>query len=273
MTAETEAGLRSSPWLFLLGAVVFLGSAGLFLYDLVNGNDVVRGLVANGLAAALVLALAGHETRSNPTSSIRTRAEAVRAVLFFYGIYLLLAGGVVLVTAVLAHPDPQIGGVSVGVGGAITVVTFLTGGEETTVSDRLSTLVGLLGLVLVAGSAVLFLYDLATGRDVLWGIAANGVGAALFVLWTAYDMPADPASEVQTHADALGVALLFYGAYLLVAGAVVAVTGVLAHARGGIGLMYLVLGAVTLVLGLFLAPRDALESSTDEGPGASEETS
>ena len=271
MATETDTGLRSSPWLFLLGAVVFLGSVVLFLYDIASGNDVGRGLVANGLAAALVLGLAGREILSHRDSHVRTCREALRAVLFFYGVYLLLAGMVVLVTAVLSHPEPRLGGIYVGAGAAITVVTFLTGGTEG-VSDRLSTLVGLVGLLLVAGSTVLFLYDLASGADVLRGIAANGVGAALFILWTAYDMPSDPDSGVETYTDAVGVALLFYGAYLLVAGAVVALTALLAHEYGGVGLLYLVLGGFTLVVGFLLAPVDVLDErrANDGTPSDSE---
>jgi len=263
MAAETDTGLRSSPWLFLLGAVVFLGSIALFVYDLRNGDAVARGLAVNGLAAALVLALAGRETLANPDSQIRTGREALRAIMFFYGIYLLVAGVVVLVTAALSHPALWLGGGYVGAGATVAIVIFLTGGTEG-LPGRLSTLIGLGGLVLVVVSVVLFAYDLATGGDVLRGIAVNGLGAALFILWTAYDMPADPESGVETHTDALGVALLFYGAYLLVAGAVVALTALLAHGRGSVGLLYLALGGVTLIFGFLLAPVDALEGGSGE---------
>jgi hypothetical protein len=268
MPAETDAGLRRSPWLFLLGVVVFLGSVGLFLYDLVNGNNAVRGIVANAAAAALVVVLAGLETLSDPESHIQTRGEAVRAMLLFFGLYLVAAGAVVLVVGVLGQPDPRLGAGGVAVGGAIVALMFLTGGTESGIWTRLTTLAGLLGLALVVASVVLFAYDLATGRDVLRGVVVNGVGAAIFILWTAYDMPSDPESGVDTVPDALGVSLLFYGGYLLAAGTVVVLTGLVGHDRGTVGILYLVLATAPLVLGFFLAPIEALTEQADtERPG------
>jgi hypothetical protein len=274
MAAETEidSGLGSSPWLFLLGVVLFLGSIALALYDLVNGNGIGRGLVANGAAAALVLALAGLETLSNGDSHIDTRGEAVRAIVFFYGLYLLAAGVVVFGVALVGQPDPRLGAGAIAVGGVVVVVTFLTGGAETGILSRVSTLAGLLGLVLVVGSTGLFVYDLATGRDVLRGIVLNGAGAALFILWTAHDMPSDPDSGVDTVSNALGVVLLFYGGYLLAAGTVVLATGLVAHERGTIGILYLVLAVLPLLVGFLLAPLEALTEETDESDGADAST-
>jgi hypothetical protein len=275
MAAETDRSFQRSSWLFLLGVAVFLGSAGLALYDLVSGNELVRGLAANGGAAALLVGLAGIENLSDPESHVETRGDALRAVLLFYGLYLLLAGLVVVVAAVLGHPDVRLGAAYVAVGGVVVALTFLTGGAESGLLDRVATLAGILGIALAVAAIGLFVYDLVTGRDVLRGIVVNGVGAGLFILWTAYDMPSDPDSGVDTTADALGMALLFYGGYLLVAGIAVVVTGVLGHERGGLGLLYLVLAVAPLVLGLLLAPLDVLtEYPTDETPGddTSEET-
>lgn len=259
MTAETDTP-QGSPWLFLLGALGVLGSAGLVVYDLLAGGPVLRGVLANSIAVALVLALAGRAVLADPDSKIQTRLEATRATLSFYGGYLLVAGVVVLA----AGPERVAGGYLVA-GGGLLLVAFLTGGDG--LVDRVSTLVGLAGLALVAGSVPLFVYDLVTGGDVLRGIVASGVGAALFILWTVYDTPADPDSGVETVTDALGIALVLYGGYLVAAGAVVAATGFVAHTRGMLGLLYLALGLVTLVVGGLVAPLEQITAD----PAADEE--
>ena len=262
MAAETETTLQRSPWLFLVGALVFLGSAGLFVFDLANNTDPVRGIAANAVAAALVVVLLGLDILSNPESHIESRGEALRAVLFFYGLYLVAAGVVVFAAGLLGQPDPRLGGTGVAAGGVVIVFTFLTGGAESGLLSRLTTLAGLLGLVFVVASAVVFVYDILTGGDVLRGIVVNGVGAALFILWTAYDMPADPDSGVESAADAFGVCLLFYGGYLLAAGTVVTATGLVGHDRVTVGLLYLVLAVLPLLLGFFLGPPEALRQNT-----------
>jgi len=272
MASETDTGLQRSPWLFLLGVLLFLGSAVLFLFDLVEGNSVTRGLVANGVAALVLLGLAGLETLSNPESHIQTRSEALRAVVFFFGLYLFGAGLAVLAAAFVGHPEPRVGAAYLAVGGIVVTVTFLTGGAEEGVLSRLVTTAGLLGLVLALGSAMLFAYDLATGRDVLRGVLLNGVGTAVFILWTAYDTPSDPDSAVDTTADALGIALLLYGSYLFVAGVVIVVTGLVAHDQGLLGFLYLALAVVPVVLGFLLAPLGGLIESTTPEPPDEDET-
>lgn len=273
MATETDTGLQRSPWLFLLGVVLFLGSTVLFLFDLLEGNSVTRGLVANGVAALVLLGLAGLETLSNPESHIQTRSEALRAVVFFAGLYLVGAGLVVLAAALVGHPAPRVGVAYLAVGGVTVTVTFLTGGTEEGVLSRLITAAGLLGLVLALGSAVLFAYDLATGRDVLRGVLINGVGTAVFVLWTAYDTPSDPDSAVDTTSDALGIALLLYGSYLLLAGVVIVVTGLVAHDQTLVGFLYLGLAVVPVVLGFLFAPLGGLVESTTPEPPEEESTS
>jgi len=85
MPAETESARRRSSWLFLVGVVVFLGSAGLFVFDLANGTDSARGVIANAAAAALIVGLLGLDIRSNPDSRVESRGEALRAALFSTG--------------------------------------------------------------------------------------------------------------------------------------------------------------------------------------------
>lgn len=268
MAAETDTGFSGSPWLFLLGATLFLGSGALVGYDLLNQNTVVRGLVANAASAAVIVALVGRATLANPASRIETRRQVLPAVVLFYGLYLLVTGALVAAVGVLFGPDPRLAGPYAGAGLLAVLVTFLGGGSGPL--DRLTTLIGLTGAVLVVSSIGLFVYDLATGGDVLRGIAANGVGAALYIVWSAYDSPGDPESGVETAADALGIALLLYGLYLLVAGVTVVLTGV-AHDRGVVGLLYLALGVVPLVLGFVLSPVDSLVAAGDRPPVDGEE--
>jgi hypothetical protein len=249
--------------LFLVGAAAFLGSAGLFAVDLASGNSAVRGVVTNAVAAALVVLLLGVDIRSNPDSHIDSPGDALRAVLFFYGLYLMVAGVVVLAAALFGQPAPRLGGAGIAAGGSMVVITFLTGGAESGLFSRLTTLVGLSGLGLVVASVAVFGYDLLTGGDVLRGIVLNGVGAALFIFWTAYDMPADPDSGVETVSDAFGVCLLFYGGYLLAAGAIVTATSLAGHERVTVGLLYLVLAVLPLLFGFFLAPAAALRKNTE----------
>jgi len=116
----------------------------------------------------------------------------------------------------------------------------------------------LAGLVVFLGSALLFLADLARGVNVLRGIAANAVGAALLIAWAAHDTLYDPNSEVATRGGAAGTALLLYGLYLLLAGAVIGATGFLLHEYTPLALLYLGLAVVAVVVGFLVFPTDAI---------------
>jgi len=128
----------------------------------------------------------------------------------------------------------------------------------------------LLGLLIFAGSALLFVADLVRGVDVLPSIAANGVGTALLIAWAAHDTLRNPDSEVGTPAGAAGTALMLYGLYLLGSGLVIAVTGLI-HDYGRLGLVYLGLAIVTVVLGYAVFPKGAVlsEEDADEKPAES----
>lgn len=258
MATEMEPDLGRSSAFFLLAGLVFLGSLLLVGYDLFRGNDILRGLIANAVSALVIVALAGVENLRNPEANIDTRFEAVRAVAFFYSVYLVLGGGVLALIGLVFAPDFRVGLAVAGVGVVGSLLVFLTGTEGSTTGERLATLVGIVGLFVFVGSIGLFFYELWIAGDVFRAIAANAVGAALFILWAAHDMPSDPDSHVETGADAAGVALLFYGIYLVVAGVGIVLTVVFDHAYGGLGLWYLGLGLVTVVLGFVLAPRDAV---------------
>jgi len=94
-SAEWEGG---SPWLFLLGLLVFLGSALLFVVDFARGMDVLRSLVANTVGAALLITWAAHDTLHDPNSEVATAGGAAGTALLLYALYLLGAGVVIAVT-------------------------------------------------------------------------------------------------------------------------------------------------------------------------------
>lgn len=265
MATEMEMNVGHSPWPFLLGVALVLGSAILFIYDLAVGNAVVRGLVGNLFGAALLVTVAGWQTLSHPESSIDSKSEAGRAIALMYGVYLVVAGLFVLSVGVLFHPNPRLGGTLAGIGGASVIAIFLTGHRATEVDGRLSTTIGGIGVLLFVGSIPLFVYDFVTGQDVFRGIAINAAGAGVFVLWTVYDMPEDPGSGIQTHGEAAGVALLHYGTYLLVAGGVLLGTGPFGHAYSTVGVGYVATAILTLAIGFVIAPLDAILAAS-EGP-------
>ena len=134
----------------------------------------------------------------------------------------------------------------------------------------------LAGLAVFFGSIVLFVADLIRGVDVLRSIAANGVGTALLIVWAAHDTLLNPDSEVGTPAGAAGTALLLYGLYLLGAGVVIAVTGLI-HDHLQLGFWYLGLAVLAVAIGYFIFPKGAVISAetdmTDpEGKPSSDES-
>jgi hypothetical protein len=112
----------SSPWLFLLGLVVFLGSAVLFVVNLVRGVDVLRAIGANGLGTALLIAWAAHDTLRNPDSEVGTPGGAAGTALLLYGLYLFGSGLVIAVTG-LFHDHWRLGLIYLG----LAVVTVVLG--------------------------------------------------------------------------------------------------------------------------------------------------
>jgi hypothetical protein len=126
----------------------------------------------------------------------------------------------------------------------------------------------LLGLAVFLASALLFVADLIRGVDVLRSIGANGIGTALLIAWAAHDTLLIPNSEVATPPGAAGTALLLYGLYLLGAGVVIAVTG-LVHDHLQLGFWYVGLAIVAVGLGYFIFPKGAVISGepdmTDSG--------
>lgn len=96
--ASTDGWDGASPWLFLLGFVLFLGSLVLFVADVVRQLDVLRGIALNAVAAVVLIAWAAHDTLFDPNSEVATTGGAAGTALLLYGLYLVLAGLVVSAT-------------------------------------------------------------------------------------------------------------------------------------------------------------------------------
>ena len=139
--------------------------------------------------------------------------------------------------------------------------------EETTAWEGASPWLFLVGVLVFLGSLALFLFDLAMGNDVLYSVAINSVGGAFLILWAALDTLSDPNSDVATRRGAAGTALLLYGLYLLLAGVVIAATGILFHGRPALGLWYLPLAILSVVVGFLIFPTRAVidEENVDSG--------
>lgn len=129
----------------------------------------------------------------------------------------------------------------------------------------------LAGLLFFLGSLVLFVVDLVRGVDVLRAVVVNAASAVVLILWAALDTLSDPDSEVASPGGAAGTALLLYGIYLLFSGSTIAVTGLLFHAHGSLGLLYIGLAIVAVVVGFGIFPRESVvgsEADNSSGKGA-----
>lgn len=133
-TTETWEG--SSPWLFLLGALIFVGSAILFVYDLLVNNDILRSIVGNALGAILLMAWAAHDTLYDPNSAVATRGGAIGTALLLYGLYLIGAGIVILVTGFVRHGRLVLGVAYVGLALAAILVGFLIFPTEAVIDEK-----------------------------------------------------------------------------------------------------------------------------------------
>jgi hypothetical protein len=126
-------------------------------------------------------------------------------------------------------------------------------------------LVYLVGFLAFLVSAVAFLADLVTGHDILRSLAVNATAAAVLVVWAAADTLNDPASKVEEGTGAAGVAVMFHGLYLVLAGGVVALTS-FRHGRLLVGLALGAAGVVSVVVGFALVPRGAIVDDDSEDP-------
>lgn len=135
MSETTTAWQGASPWLFLVGLLVFLGSLVVFLWDLLMGNDVLYSIAVNSIGSAFLIAWAALDTLSDPESEVGTRGGAAGTALLLYGLYLLLAGVVISATGLLFHDRPALGLWYLPLALVSVIVGFLTFPTETVVDD------------------------------------------------------------------------------------------------------------------------------------------
>lgn len=128
----------SSPALFLVGFLVFLGSALLFLVDLARGADVLRSMGANAIGAALLMAWAAHDTLFDPNSEVATAGGAAGTALLLYGLYLFAAGVLVGATGLFFHDRAVLGAWYLGLAVVATVVGFVIFPRGAIVDDESS---------------------------------------------------------------------------------------------------------------------------------------
>ncbi|WP_436903224.1 hypothetical protein [Halovenus halobia] len=120
--SDTDNWDGASPWLFLLGLLIFIGSVLLFVADLVRGVDVLPSIAANGVGTALLIGWAAHDTLRNPDSEVATPGGAAGTALLLYGLYLLGSGLVITVTG-LIHDHATLGLIYLG----LAIVTVVLG--------------------------------------------------------------------------------------------------------------------------------------------------
>jgi hypothetical protein len=99
--AESTDG--ASPWLFLFGVVLFLGTVVLFVIDLVRGADLFRAILGNAVGAVVLIGWAALDTIRDPESTVTSASGASGTALLLYALYLAGTGAVVAATALLGH--------------------------------------------------------------------------------------------------------------------------------------------------------------------------
>lgn len=132
MAEHWEGG---SPFVFLVGLVVFLGSILLFLADLLRGIDILRSIAINAIGAFLLIAWAAHDTLSDPESEVATAGGAAGTALLLYGLYLLIAGVAVAGTSFF-HGRLRLGIGYVGLSLAAIVLGFFIFPTEAVIEER-----------------------------------------------------------------------------------------------------------------------------------------
>lgn len=121
----SESTDGASPWLFLFGLVLFLGSATLFVADLVRGVNPWWSMVANAGGAVVLIGWAALDTIRDPESEVATVGGATGTALLLYGLYLSAAGVVIAVTGLFLHDHLDIGVLYVGLAVTAVVLGYL----------------------------------------------------------------------------------------------------------------------------------------------------
>jgi hypothetical protein len=124
-----------SPWVFLVGLVLFLGSLAAFVADLVTGHDVVRSLAVNAVGVAVLVTWAASDTLRDPESAVASRGGAAGTGVLLCGIYLVLAAVVLAVTSVV-HGRLELAAWVGGLGVVLVALGFLAFPGDTLVDDE-----------------------------------------------------------------------------------------------------------------------------------------
>lgn len=114
----------TSPFLFLVGLVGFVGSLVAFVADLVTGYDVLRSLVVNAVSVAVLVFWAARDTLTDPESSVDSAGGAAGTALLLLGLYLVFGAAVVGVTSLL-HDRFGVVPWAAGAGLLLVVVGFV----------------------------------------------------------------------------------------------------------------------------------------------------
>jgi hypothetical protein len=96
-------------WLLNVGLVVFVGSALLFLYDVVVGNSVLRGIAVNTLSCIALLLLVLPTLLREKASWDPTFGDSLGMTLLWLVLYLIPTGLVITVTGLLFHDALLVG--------------------------------------------------------------------------------------------------------------------------------------------------------------------
>lgn len=132
--AESTDG--ASPWLFLFGLVVFLGSAVLFVIDLVRGADLFRAILGNAIGAVVLIGWAALDTIRDPESTVTSTGGATGTALLLYALYLAGTGAVIAATALLGHDYFAVGLLYAGLAVVAAGLGYLIFPTGTVVDDE-----------------------------------------------------------------------------------------------------------------------------------------
>lgn len=121
----TESTDGASPWLFLFGLVLFLGSAVVFVIDLVRRVDLFRAILGNAIGAVVLIGWAALDTTRDPESTVTTISGASGTALLLYALYLAGSGAIIAVTALLGHDYFTVGLLYAGLAVVAATVGYL----------------------------------------------------------------------------------------------------------------------------------------------------
>lgn len=109
MSSNTVQMSRRRMWVLNVGLVVFVGSALLFLYDVLAGNGVLRGIAVNTLTCIALLLLVIPPLLRDKAGWDPTFGDTLGLTLLWLVLYFLPAGLVITITGVFFHDALLVG--------------------------------------------------------------------------------------------------------------------------------------------------------------------